>query len=773
MRKGLIILLCLVLLLPALAWLTLPWTAQYLLQHWLQQQGFDRPQLIIQHPSWQQLRIDHLSVSQDSNGRRLHLSADNIDIRFSPLALLQGQIQELRVEHARLGIEADASIRGRLQQLEQHSEQLDLNSFHPSLLFQYAPSRRLVIAQLELHYSAPEQPDWQAQGNLDLEPELLQSRIQLLKDRQPLGYLDLSFDPAFNLALSLSRDNHFLLRSAHQLSFPDQHWQLRSDMLLDTAQTAVWLQQLRPDIELPVHSPSGQIQLHTRLTLPNPLPTQLPQLLAQLDLQLNSQVKVTTAQGPGFSQSALDLDMEAELAEGQLALTAKSGSNLNVSGIQQDGVRLEQLTARLTQPAQFNGDWQKPLHWQHSPISLQVSPDGIRLPQPVGLALQPINIRLEGGQLLRPVYPVKLNLPDISLKPETQPALNLSMDASLQLDRLKQSLQARAGISSSQLPLQLSMDAHLNNSAAGNIDFRLQDTAVARLHTSLRPWLPAELRPLKVNQGTLKLQGKVRLTPGRWSIQASPALQHLNLTWDEHTHVIDLNITQNLKLDSSGSLRSSGRLELDHTDSGVRIFGPQLDFDLSLPGKGSPRLNLSGFSLSALDGLIAVPPLSFNPLHPEIDTRIAISALELERVLALYPQEGLYGSGVLGGALPLKLEGNRLSIHNGQLISQGNGGVIRYQAPPEILLMGQQNPGIKLALDALTDFRFDLLDLTLDYAPSGDAVMRARLKGRNPGWQQGRPVDLNLNIEENLLDLLRTLRLTDRVTDAIDRRFRR
>ena len=81
--------------------------------------------------------------------------------------------------------------------------------------------------------------------------------------------------------------------------------------------------------------------------------------------------------------------------------------------------------------------------------------------------------------------------------------------------------------------------------------------------------------------------------------------------------------------------------------------------------------------------------------------------------------------------------------------------------------MGQQNPGIQLALDALTDLRFDLLDLTLDYQPSGDALMRARLKGYNPAWQQGRPVDLNLNIEENLLDLLRTLRLTD------DRRFRR
>lgn len=773
MRKGLIILLMFCVLLPALAWMTLPWTAQYLLQHWLQQQGFDQPQLIIRHPSWQQLRIDHLSVSQDSDGRRLHLSADNIDIRFSPLALLKGRIQELRVEHARLGIEADASIRGRLQQLEQRSDHLDLNSLHPSLLFQYAPSQRLVIAQLELHYSAPEQPDWLARGNLDLEPELLQGRIRLFKDNQPLGYLDLSFDPALNLALSLSRDNRFLLRSAHQLLFPDQHWQLRSDLLLNLAELSPWLRQLQPDMTLPVDNLRGQVQLKNSLTLPANLPTQLPLLLEQLDLQSSSLIDVATDQGPGFNSSLLDLKLEAAFADGQLSLTTRPESRVDIAGLRQDDARLDQLGVKLTQPLRLEGDWMHPDTWQHTPVAMQVSVDGIHTQTPLGLTLQPFSISLEAGQLLRTLYPLRLKLPNVQLQPAAQPPLSLSLDARLLLDRVQQTLKAEAGIGSQQLPLQLNINADLDRHATGTVDFHLQDTDLVRLHTALRPWLPVELKPLQIKQGLLALQGNIRLAPTRWSLQARPALRRVNLTWDEHTHVTGLELTQQLSLDSGNNLRSSGQLEIDHSDSGIRIFGPRLDFDLNLPGKGTPHLNLSGFSLSALDGLIAVPPLSFNPLHPVIDTRIAISALELERLLALYPQEGLYGSGVLGGALPVHIEGNKLSIHNGQLVSQGNGGVIRYRAPPEIQLMGQQNPGIRLALDALTDLRFDLLDLTFDYAPAGDAVMRARLKGHNPDWQQGRPVDLNLNIEENLLDLLRTLRLTDRVTDAIDRRFRR
>jgi hypothetical protein len=276
-----------------------------------------------------------------------------------------------------------------------------------------------------------------------------------------------------------------------------------------------------------------------------------------------------------------------------------------------------------------------------------------------------------------------------------------------------------------------------------------------------------------VQQGNLSAQGNARISGSSWSLDATPVVHGLNLTWDEHTRIVDLNLTQRLRLDSQGQVRSSGKLEIDHTDSGVRIFGPQLDFDLSLPAAGTPRLSLSSFSLSALDGIIAVPPLSFNPLNPVFETRIAVSALELERLLELYPQEGLYGSGVLGGALPMRIEGDQLNIRGGQLVSQGEGGVIRYRPTPEVRMMGQQNPGIQLALDALTDLRFDLLDLTLDYQPNGDALISARLKGYNPSWQQGRPVDLNLNIEENLLDLLRTLRLTDNVTNAIDRRFRR
>lgn len=779
MRKGLIALLLCTFLLPLLLWLALPWGAQYLLQHWLLQQGFEQPRLELQHPSWDRLRIDHLSVEQRNDERHLQLSARHIELRFTPWALLQGQIQELRIEQAYLGIHAQASLKGRVNELEQTAAPVELTPLDPTQLFRYAPSQRLVIAELELDYRAPEQPRFQARGNIDLEPGLLQSRLRLDREGEALGYLDLSLDPKLNLSLSLSRDNRYLLRSAHQLNPAASGWQLRSDLLLELDQLELWRAQLQPDLALPVSEPGGQLLLQSRLQLPNPLPTSIPELINSLSAQLKSRLALTTLQGPAFNSSQTDIALDASLKQGAFTLKLQPDSQISARGLQQADTRLAEFAARLQQPIHLEGHWQQPADWQLSSIALSLAPRGLELGQPLQLAFEPIQLTLASGPLLRARYDADLKLPDVHLTPEGQPALNLDLQAQLSLEPGTHTLSGQGHLGSQQLPLGITFEGELafagrqDKGLNGQVAFQLADTALADLHTALRPWLPTTLKPLSIEQGRFSAQGKFKLMSADWSLDTAPEIKGLQLTWDEHTRIYDLNLSQRLQLDARGQLRSQGRLDLDHTDTGLRIFGPQLDFDLRLPQNGTPRLSLSSFSLSVLDGIIAVPPLSFNPLQPQFDTRIAVSALELERMLELYPQEGLYGSGVLGGALPLQINGNQLRITNGQLISQGQGGVIRYQATPEILIMGRQNPGIQLALDALTDFRFDLLDLTLDYAPGGDALMRARLKGRNPTWQQGRPVDLNLNIEENLLDLLRTLRLTDQVTDAIDRRFRR
>jgi hypothetical protein len=687
MKKWLGLLFLLPLLLAGLVWLSLPWSAQYLIERWLTEQGFVAPAFNMRHPSWEKLHIDHLSVSQTGDGRRVTLSADHVELHFDPINLLQGQLAELRVQQARLDIVADHSLKGRAEQLQLQPDPIDLTRFHPRQLFSYAPSRRLVIAQLELNYTAPEQPPLTLLGNVDLEPQLLQSRMQIQLDQQPLGYLDLNFDPDYKLQLSVSSTQQPLLQSQLQLSPDAQNWRFEAD-------TTVHLQHLLPALE------SLQISL--------------PQEVRRLSgvLKLNSQLELPVQLTPD-AQTMLHLDSRHDIAA-QLRLPGQNslpGSDLNLQA---------------------------------------------------GLQFLDGSIRLQ----LKPSTRLVLQQPDI---PELPP---ITLSADLQLQPHLMRINGVVGLRTQEPPLQLDTELTLDANLNGQASLNLQPVQLAALLPALQRLLPQQTTWPDIHQGQLQARGELRLSKGDWQLELRPALTRVNLSLD-NTHIHSLNLDSQIELAPSGRFSARGNFSIDHTDTGLRVHGPDLDYILTGYGNSQYWLQLTPFSLSALDGIIAVPALGFDPLKPDLDTRLAVSAFDLSRILELYPQEGLYGSGVLGGELPIRINGNKVSIQNGHLLSGAEGGVIRYQPSPEVALMGQQNPGIQLALGALTDLRFELLDLKLDYQPNGDADMRARLKGHNPGWQQGRPVDLNLNIEENLLDLLRTLQLTGRVTDSIDRRFRR
>ena len=56
--------------------------------------------------------------------------------------------------------------------------------------------------------------------------------------------------------------------------------------------------------------------------------------------------------------------------------------------------------------------------------------------------------------------------------------------------------------------------------------------------------------------------------------------------------------------------------------------------------------------------------------------------------------------------------------------------------------------------------------MSVQYQEDGNLWLNTRLEGRNPGWQNGRPVHFNLNVEENIPALLKTLDTVTRVEDA-------
>ena len=81
-----------------------------------------------------------------------------------------------------------------------------------------------------------------------------------------------------------------------------------------------------------------------------------------------------------------------------------------------------------------------------------------------------------------------------------------------------------------------------------------------------------------------------------------------------------------------------------------------------------------------------------------------------------------------------------------------------------------QNDQLKVVVDTMSNFQYHNLEAILEYSPEGDLVAHTALKGSNQAFENGREVHLNVNLEENLADLLKSLRLANQVSTGITRK---
>ena len=70
----------------------------------------------------------------------------------------------------------------------------------------------------------------------------------------------------------------------------------------------------------------------------------------------------------------------------------------------------------------------------------------------------------------------------------------------------------------------------------------------------------------------------------------------------------------------------------------------------------------------------------------------------------------------------------------------------------------------------MEEFHYTVLSSQVELAEGGDLTLALRLQGSNPDFQQGRQVNLNINLQENIPALLASLQLSGKVSDIIEQR---
>lgn len=173
---------------------------------------------------------------------------------------------------------------------------------------------------------------------------------------------------------------------------------------------------------------------------------------------------------------------------------------------------------------------------------------------------------------------------------------------------------------------------------------------------------------------------------------------------------------------------------------------------------------IDNFRTGFLGGSLSIDHLTWDLLENKTDFILTVRHIPIQELITMQGVRQLYTTGTVGGTIPVKAEGGTFTIHDANLSAEEKGTIV-YKATPQELAMSQA--GLQTTYSALSDFRYTLLSSDLEVAPDGDSTLRLRIEGSNPSFQAGRPVEINLNLRQNLLDLLRSLTISTQIEEAL------
>jgi hypothetical protein len=166
-----------------------------------------------------------------------------------------------------------------------------------------------------------------------------------------------------------------------------------------------------------------------------------------------------------------------------------------------------------------------------------------------------------------------------------------------------------------------------------------------------------------------------------------------------------------------------------------------------------PRLVIDNARLMLTGGEVSMAEVAIDLPNPRVELALNVRDVDLARVLQLAQIEGLKGTGNLTGQIPVSITGDTVTIRNATLAATGPG-TLSY-APgttPSALVGGGES--VDMAMKALNNFQYSNLSLTMSREPGGDTVALMHVKGRNPDFYGGYPVEFNLNISGKLGQIL-------------------
>jgi hypothetical protein len=288
--------------------------------------------------------------------------------------------------------------------------------------------------------------------------------------------------------------------------------------------------------------------------------------------------------------------------------------------------------------------------------------------------------------------------------------------------------------------------------ARGNGRFQIE---LAPLVFAKDGWQAGDLIPMlrqysRNIDGKIALKGTVDLAPDR------SLTSQLNLAIENLSGQIGPAVFQNLNgvllIDRPWPLSTAANqsLAVEQLVIGLPFTNGLFNFDID-DGKS---LKVNAGSLNLAGGQVSLAPAQLALDAPVQQLNLQVDRLGVDELFQLIGVAGLSGEGQISGTIPVSLFPSGVVIKDARLASIGPG-KLKYDKAAAPAMIKSAGDSVNMALDALSDFHYKELILTLQRELTGDANLGLHISGNNPSFYNGYPVEFNFTASGRLDEVLR------------------
>ncbi len=503
-----------------------------------------------------------------------------------------------------------------------------------------------------------------------------------------------------------------------------------------------------------------------------------PQLSLSPTFQINSRLSFSTDINNVALIHAKKLHAQGEAAvryhDGVLDLDIQPSTKLSMRQFTYDGIAFDSALFNLKSIANCQYKQQATI-WRCGAFDMAVSSSAVTLKEN--------SIKFKHGAVHIEALSLKGSIAKLHSRTELRDIdLTIGKQA-LHVDRINingalgpKSFDAQARLVAANGAFETSFDMkHRLSSKQGRINYNLVPIKISKSSSLTDLLFKRVSYPLQLHEGSIHATGRMTWKTGKGS-DAFTIDQRSHITLEKLAGYYNKTFFKDLSTDIQINgwkrirLAQPAILNVAELNPGVPVKMIKLVANMDYAPEAKQEFTVKSLSAKLLGGEISTDGgvVDLNREHNPMTLKV--KHLDLARILELEQNQGITGSGYIDGSLPFDFNRKGVFIRNGNLKARAPGGKLHYQANDRVKNLAKSNANIAMLLQALTDFSYNELIADADYDADGKLKLKVRLKGSNPEFQQGRAVHLNVNVEENVLQLIRSLQLGDVISEKIGER---